>query len=275
MATKADMGSMLSEIRSVKENVIRNKDRIDTLYDMRKADGENLAKRVERIVEAKVSNALQKGANGGDNEKNFLDSRRSIRLWPIQEPAGLLKGVKRFLAQYLKMPAELIDSLEFDKIEKQGQSRRSKIRDEVLIRLRTSQQRDSIQSYASNLASVQGQAGICLDIPDYLRGLFRLFEAHAAALRQEYGQVKRAVRFDDVERSLYMDVKLESTEWHRISGEDMREIEKTRKRTAKNRPSVGATAEQRSKILLYQSTESSEQELPRVESEEEDIQTVD
>ena len=31
MATKADMGSMLNEIRSVKENVIRNKDRIDTL----------------------------------------------------------------------------------------------------------------------------------------------------------------------------------------------------------------------------------------------------
>ena len=70
-----------------------------------------------------------------------------------------------------------------------------------------------------------------------------------------------------------MDVKLETTEWHRISGEDIREIEKARKRTAKNRPSVGATAE-RSKILLYQNTESSEQELPRVESEEEDVETL-
>ena len=61
------------------------------------------------------------------------------------------------------MPTEVIESLTFVEVEKQGQTRRSKIKDEVLVRLQTSLQRDTIQSYAPNLASAQGLAGIRLD----------------------------------------------------------------------------------------------------------------
>lgn len=162
------------------------------------------------------------------------------------------------------MPAEIIEGLTFEKVEKQSQTRRSKIQDEVLVMLETSQQRDVIQSFATNLAAVQGKAGMRLDIPDHLRGLFRLFEAHAAALRAEYGTVKRAIRFDDMNASLYMDVKLEDTEWHRITDEEMRTIQE-KNRTApppqKKQPSK-TSVEEKNRILMQ-----SQRAYPQVESE--------
>ena len=155
--TKADFGAMINEIKNVKETVIRNKDRIDTLFDLRKEDGALLSKRVEQLVASKFSTAqVRTGQANVDNQKQFLLSRRSVRLWTVQETECLEKGVRRFMTFFLKMPAEVVGSLSFQTIEKQGQSRRSKIQDEVLVRLQTSHQRDIVQSYASNLVSAQG-----------------------------------------------------------------------------------------------------------------------
>ena len=36
--TKEDIGAIVNELRGVKEKVIRNTDRIDTLFDLRKED---------------------------------------------------------------------------------------------------------------------------------------------------------------------------------------------------------------------------------------------
>lgn len=225
------------------------------------------------MVSAKIPPATQtaRPAVGAENERDFLLCRRSVRLWPVQDSDGLEKGVKRFLAFYLKMPTEVIESLTFVEVEKQGQTRRSKIKDEVLLRLQTSQQRDTIQSYAPNLASAQGLAGIRLDIPDFLRGLFRLFESHAAALRVEHGTVKRAIRFDDVEHSLYMDVKLQDTDWHRVSADELREADKLRKKQSMKVAGKqgAAAANEKRRILMIDP----EQVHPEVESEEDDVHT--
>ena len=59
--------------------------------------------------------------------------------------------------------------------------------------------------------------------------MFRQFEEHATALRCKFGQVKRAIRFEDSERTLCMDVKLERTGWHRISHEELRKAQKKAK----------------------------------------------
>lgn len=230
--TKADFWALVNEIKGVKENVIRNKDRIDTLYDLCKQDGEFLVKRMEKMVEGKIANtATNQSSLSDDNERSFLRSRRSVRLWPVQEGVSLDKGVKRFLTFCLKMPVDVVDSLSIQQITKQGQARRSKI----LTKYSWSSKLPNRDTVQSNLATAQGQAGLQLDIPDYLRGLFRLFETHAAALQAKYGVVKRAIRFDDVDRSLYMDVKLENIAWHRITADEMRSIE-TRKRATNGGP---------------------------------------
>ena len=265
--TKNDLTSLVSEIRGVRESVIRNTDRIDTLFDMRKDDGALLAKRVDKLVADKLSTGqLNLTATSNPNEKEYLLSRRSIRLWPVQESGDLEKGVKRFLAFYLKIPTEVIEGLCFQNIEKLVQSRRSKIQDEVLLRLRNSQQRDIIQSYASNLASVQGQAGIRLDIPDHLRGLFRLFEAHAAALRAEFGVVKRAIRFEDSDMSLYMDVKLTDTDWHRISANDVRMATAVKKKAVPSLSANGVESALEKKKILFMNEGTT---YPEVESDAE------
>lgn len=125
--SKADLGALVTEMRGIKETVIRNKDRIDTLYDMRKSDGEILANRVEQIVERKIAvtadSRRRKSAQGSENKRSLLRSRRSVRLWPVRETGGLKKGVKTFLNDCLKIPFAVIEGLVFQKIEKQSQAR--------------------------------------------------------------------------------------------------------------------------------------------------------
>ena len=265
--TKNDLGAIVSEIRGVRETVIRNKDRIDTLFDLRKEDQRLFNKKVERIVESQGSS--KGAARSSDNEQNFLKSRRSVRLWPVNGTDQTLeKNTRGFLRDTLKMPESMVESLRFEKIQPASQARRSKIQGEVILQLRTSQERDSIQSYASNLAAVQGQAGIRLDIPDFLRGIFRQFEMHAADLKAQYGSVKRAIRFDDVEQSLYMDVKLDSTDWHRITAKDMSRIHKMKKKTPSNSSTGSRTEEERRKIFMLPDGQG---DIPLVETDEEDF----
>lgn len=232
-----------------------------------------MARKVERIVEGRLSNIRPRGKAplNAENDRAFLRSRRSVRMWPVQEEAGMEKGVRAFLTSYLDMPVEVVEGLTIEKIEKQSQARRSKIQAEVLVMLETSQQRDVIQPYVANLAKVQGKAGIRLDIPDYLRGLFCLYEAHAAALRAQYGSVKRAIRFDDSDHSLYMDVKLDDTKWHRISAGEMREIgekNKARRIPTTSGISPAASTALRRKILLQDQSDPTN-DYPHVESEDE------
>ena len=251
--SKADLAGIVTEIRGVKESVIRNTDRIDTLFDLRKNDDKLLARRVEKLVEGKISGAtaLGQAQASGSNEQSFLLCRRSMRLWPVAN-TSLEQGVQTFLKNTLKIPDAVVSGLEIEKIERVSQTRRSKIVDEVLVRFGTSQQRDVVQSYASNLAEVQGNAGIRLEVPDYLRGLFRQFESHAANLRTKFGPFKRAVRFDDVDRSLYMDVKLDSTDWHRLTAKDIRKVHATAKGSTGSQPASAKGVAEKKKILLQE-----------------------
>ena len=121
--TKTDFNSIITEIRCVKENVIRNKDRIDTLYDLRKRDGEAIVKKVEQLVEGRMSSikAVSRASLSTDNERNYLRSRHSVRLWPVKDTSGLDAGVVRFLEDCLQMPKEVIGGLVFEKVAKISQ----------------------------------------------------------------------------------------------------------------------------------------------------------
>ena len=59
----------------MRESVIRNTDRIDTLYDLRKSDNEHLSKKVEKLVVDKIANVgppRQREAAPDDNDRDFL-----------------------------------------------------------------------------------------------------------------------------------------------------------------------------------------------------------
>ena len=268
--TKADLGNIVNEIRAVREDVIRNTDRIDTLFDLRRSDEKILDKKLGRLIGAKMSAqvASSKGqsTHGSKNEQSFLICRRSIRMWPVEKVHGTDKAVDEFLRKVL-IPETVMEGLTVEKIEPISQPRRSKVVNEVTVRFATSQQRDAVQSYAYNLAQVQGKAGIWLEVPDFLRGLFRQYEEHSAELRAKFGTVKRAIRFDDVALSLYMDVKLDDTEWHRISAVEMATIHAKKKQLCQNGPSTSKAAAERKKIFMQET----QPDYPRVETDEEEF----
>ena len=89
----------------------------------------------------------------------------------------------------------------------------------------SSRERDLVQSFAANLANHNGKAGIRMELPEHLRGLFKLFKAHGAELRRKYPGLKRAIKYDDASQSLCMDVKMpDKNKWHKIGEVEMRDI---------------------------------------------------
>ena len=253
-STKADIDGLVEQIKDVKERVHVNSHNIERLFELRKTDHDNILKKVEQIVDTKVTS--HNGQPGGSSEKlraehelQFLLSRRSIRVWPVSEVNDLEMSVRALMKRYLKIPAHIADGLDIEETKRVIQPRRSKISKEVLVRFSSSQSRDVAQSYAANLADFTGTAGLRLDVPDYLRGLFRKFESHGAALRSKYGAVKRSIRFDDENRSLFMDVKLENTQWHRLSALDMKSTV-TMSLPGTREPTTDAQKRERQLVLL-------------------------
>ena len=104
-----------------------------------------------------------------------------------------------------------------------------------------------------------------------MRGLFGLFEIYAADLRERYGGVRRSIKFDDSARSLAMDVKLQDTDWHKKTAEDMYKIDKKKKLSAsKQAPKVSDKSNrERSKIFMSNETEN-EYSVVQIEGEEEE-----
>ena len=260
-ATSKDLDKLVSEIRDVKSGVQTNNERIEKLYELRKEDQASLAEKVEAIVDKRLSVCQTK--LGGEHDINrrtqYLLCRRSVRMWPVDLAGGKDKGVRTFMRTFLSMPEQMVNNTRIETIEAIQQPRRSKITEEVMVRFHNAQTRDSVQSYAVSLAQYPGKAGLRLEVPDHLRGLFRQFEAHGAALKAEYGSVKRSVRFNDETESLCMDVRLENTQWHRITGEDMAGILSRKKAEKTKQQSSQGCNKERQKILMMPSKETSEE----------------
>ena len=139
-------------------------------------------------------------------------------------------GCRAFFTKYMGIPSDSVDHFEFEHIEVLQQGRRSKIVDEVLVRFKTSRTRDMVQSYAPNLAMHAGKAGLRLNVPQHLIGLFKMYEVHGGKLKQRYGNgLKRSIKFDDATYSLAMDVRLpDEKEWIRLNSHDIIRITKER-----------------------------------------------
>ena len=227
-------------VDELKRGIDRNSQRIDRLFEMRKEDDKLLERKVENIIEKKIVGNVIMGPGAtattpSENETQYIKCRRSVLIWPVVTGEGEEAGARNFLKQILGIPPNVCNSLKIELATKKTQTRRSKIHDEVLVRFETSHYRDVVQSYASNLSSAGGNAGLRMEIPDHLRGIFRLFEAHAAALKAKFGTVKRSIS-----SSLVMDVKLDNTEWHRISADEIVEISKRRRAVGLSRTTTGS-----------------------------------
>ena len=269
--TKDDLARMSKEISN-------NSQRIDKLFKMRENDGSLLVERVEKIVDQHI--AAKKITPGGtmslspaeeSYKQAYLVSRRSVRLWPIPSNQNLEEQVRQFFYTVLSVPDEVAKTVRIDSVQRLAQPRRSKVSKEVLIRFSTATDRDTIQSYAVNLAGIEGKAGLRLDVPEHLRGIFRQFEEHAALLRQKYGKIKRSIKFEDVGQTFCMDVKLPSTGWHRLSYEELRSAQSKIKRPVGQESNSSLSTDAAEKKLILMCEDNDPEEDPVIiESDEEE-----
>ena len=66
-----------------------------------------------------------------------------------------------------------------------------------------------------------------------------------------------------------MDVKLESTDWHRVTAQEMREIEDRKRKVGAPQPNltVSAAADKRKILLFSENSSDGSQNYPQVESD--------
>ena len=112
------------------------------------------------------------GSGGVDEKAEYFRCQRLVRIWSVvQMTDGQERDCCSFFRTTLLVLHEVIQSLKIKKVEKQGQNRRSKIVDEVLVQFKSQSQRNILmQLYAINLGKLPGKACLCMEIPHHLLG---------------------------------------------------------------------------------------------------------
>ena len=196
---------------------------------------EGLAERIARLErEGSMINKSSKLSPA------YLLARRSVRMWPIENssPQTLWKGVGEFLHKALGIPESDIgpDDIEDVTATPEPKYAAGNINKEALVTFACPRVREMVVSSSPNLSNLMDKgvptAGLRLEIPDELMGQFCLLSRFGTRLRARHGVgTKRHVKFDDLDGSLYMNIKLPGDDsWSKITTETARiDMEKTAK----------------------------------------------
>ena len=152
------------------------------------------------------------------DDKEFNLARRSLRLWPVLgvtekelwDQAGI------FLGTNLGMEGK-IDGSSIECIARVEIPSGPGVRSEILVRFKDISTRDMVMGAAAKLAAFmdsegRATAGMRMEVPGRLQQSFRVLFKYGQNLRA------RHVKFCDLERSLFLNVKLPGDEnWSRVS----------------------------------------------------------
>ena len=235
LATKADLKRMETEIRQ-KQAEESKKQAQNTQNNARSIERnarelnklrEDIPAIVQKAIEEQVmdntkSSTAQAAAFRKEaRARRYAIARRSFRIWPVDDDGrgGLEAAIRQFFIRRMGVPEDYANNVVLDTIKPTYPSPKSKIQKEYLVTFAEIESRDAIKGYANGLAESKGQAGLRLDIPEYLKGNFRILEEHANGIRSLYGEnVKRNIKFDDINQDLMLDIKLPtSSTWHNIT----------------------------------------------------------
>ena len=173
----------------------------------------------------------------GPDLDEYLTARRSLRLWPVAgtTPKMIWKSTGDFLHLWLHLPSigeELIEN-----ISRPAVPSAFGVKDEAVILFKSATVRDSVIGASAKLAgriddNGQPTAGIRLEIPGSLKEAFGVLRKFGQVLRTRHGTgLKRHVKFDDNDRSLFLNVKLPGdNSWSRVDLDLARKGIATRRR---------------------------------------------
>ena len=158
-------------------------------------------------------------------EEKFLEARRSLRLWPVR--GGDWRGVKEYLLERLDLSEDFVEGLEGE--VKKPRETKGRNRDEFIVTFSSKIDRDAVRAAAPALANSREEAGMRLHVPDHLQKKFRALMNLSYDLKQKHPELRRNVKFDDDEQSLYLDIQLnKDADWNRIEADQA--VEATRGR---------------------------------------------
>ena len=155
----------------------------------------------------------------------YLRARKSLRLWPIlgNDKQELWTSVGNFLEGNLGLEAQLRDGM-VDSVSRVIIPSGPGVSSEALVVFSDSNVRDMVLGAAAKLGPFrdhQGKptAGMRMEVPPALQQDFRVLFRYGQNLRTRHGiGTRRHVKFDDIARSLFLNVKLPGDEgWSRVN----------------------------------------------------------
>ena len=243
-------------LTNIKANIDENNRRLEDKIDKTQAELKTHKNHVEREL-AKMRNELgnnqgtpsmavsgsyaEAAANTGavtktDNEvrkesreeRQYWRARRSARFFPIDGTTDeeLRKSLADFCIVKLRIPSEDVNDEDVEQIRRVRLRRGKPNLGEVIVLFADLDTRDRIASFARNLGMFvdptgKPTAGIRYDIPDHLAGVHRTLLQYGHALWTKYKkdpEFKRNIRFDDVQMTYCLDVKLpQKKNWVTVS----------------------------------------------------------
>ena len=153
---------------SIGERISANSRRLTRLEAQCQRDKTEVRKHVEHLVTSRISEIRSSGLLTSTYEEKrnaaYMLARRSMRIWPVEEEPALIEACRNFFKRCLLVPQSTYDNIVIESAVRLEQGRRSKIEKEVKIAFENQRERDIIQSYALNLANLNGRAGIRLSL---------------------------------------------------------------------------------------------------------------
>ena len=108
--------------------------------------------------------------------------------------------------------------------------KKNRNKDKYVVTMETKQVRDAVKA-AANLANFRETAGMRLDVPDHLQRDFSSLMNLSFDLKKKHPYLKRNVKFDEEDKSLYMDIKLKDDgDWRRVKPAQMVAANKNRRK---------------------------------------------
>ena len=212
---------MSAKLEATGSGVAKNKEDIKEIREQLSNTETNLLERMDgqrRQLESLIRGAGQSSSAGpvrlSDKcEESYWLNRRSLSIWPIVGE-DLSSGIRAFLIQKLKFSEQQVKDLGRIAVRRMKEPI-PKARREAFCTFETKETRDLVKAAGKNLAGEGREVGMRAQFPGFLVDTFRLFETIAFNLRESDPSIKRAVKYNDAEMDLIMDVKV-GEEWRRI-----------------------------------------------------------
>ena len=253
-----------AQVERMGDRIKRNEDEINTikveLQDLNRKIS-NVA-RVEEEGQASPRRIIQARRPVQGRENAYDIARRSIRLWPIEGDSDdeVRKKLDEFCLEALKMTRPEIREITIEKIRRTRTSPNATAFLEICVTYQNVDDRDYVMAKARNLGELvddkgKPTAGMRMEVPGYLMSVFRDLNNYAYLVRKSGGKgSKTYTKFDDTSRSLYLEVKIPSSDsWLRITPEKAREliVESTSKELRELQKRMGRRNSARSESSSY------------------------